>query len=240
MYINDSPPPADAILQARRLKDLWYAFTLENCKPTYIAIDGWQYGKAVIEALMRDLNDGLPPLCCFDHCQYRENELPNALPVIYPIKAGGAGVTDPDADMIRYAEVQFEARNVQLLTTNIAQGVEAYKRMRKILDPNADASIAVPYLKTRELCGQIQNLKKVPTGTGFGERRISNHIQRDMWSSVKYALRLAQILERRDFLEEQMGNDTWAMEAQNCMAISPTSISNVIVPSGKRRFGKMF
>ena len=127
-----------------------------------------------------------------------------------------------------------------MLTTNIAQGVEAYKRMRKILDPNADASIAVPYLKTRELCGQIQNLKKVPTGTGFGERRISNHIQRDMWSSVKYALRLAQILERRDFLEEQMGNDTWAMEAQNCMAISPTSISNVIVPSGKRRFGKMF
>ena len=240
VYINDSPPPADAILQARRLKDLWYAFTLENCKPTYIAIDGWQYGKAVVEALMRDLNDGLPPLCCFDHCQYRENELPNALPVIYPIKAGGAGVTDPDADMIRYAEVQFEARNVQLLTTNIAQGVEAYKRMRKILDPNADASIAVPYLKTRELCGQIQNLKKVPTGTGFGERRISNHIQRDMWSSVKYALRLAQILERRDFLEEQMGNDTWAMEAQNCLAISPTSISNVIVPSGKRRFGKMF
>lgn len=240
VYVNDSPPPADAILQARKLKDLWYTFTIENGRPTYIAIDGWQYGKAVIEALMRDLNDGLPPLCCFDHCQYRENELPNALPVIYPIKAGGAGVTDPDADMIRYAEVQFEARNVQLLTTNIAQGVEAYKRMRKILDPNADASIAVPYLKTRELCGQIQNLKKVPTGTGFGERRISNHIQRDMWSSLKYALRLAQILERREILEEQNGEGTWAVEAENYALCSSATGRDAVTPSGRRRFGKMF
>lgn len=241
IFVNDSPPPADAILQARKLKDLWYSFVMENGKPTYIAIDGWQYGKAVIEALMRDLNDGLPPLCCFDHCQYRENELPNALPVIYPIKAGGVGVTDPDADMIRYAEVQFEARNVQLLTTNIAQGVEAYKRMRKILDPNADASIAVPYLKTRELCGQIQNLKKVPTGTGFGERRISNHIQRDMWSSLKYALRLAQILEHRDFLAEQSGDDTWAKEAENYMPSEAVQAQGTqMPPSAGRRFGKMF
>lgn len=149
-------------------------------------------------------------------------------------------MTDPDADMIRYAEVQFEARNVQLLTTNIAQGVEAYKRMRKILDPNADASIAVPYLKTRELCGQIQNLKKVPTGTGFGERRISNHIQRDMWSSLKYALRLAQILERREILEEQNGEGTWAVEAENYALCSSATERVAVTPSGGRRFGKMF
>ena len=47
------------------------------------------------------------------------------------------------------------------------------------------------------MIGQIQNLKKVVSGAGISERRISNKIQRDSWSALKYALRLAQKLEQR-------------------------------------------
>lgn len=243
IYCNDSPPPPDSIIQAKRIKALWYAFTLQNgANPTYIAIDGWQYGKSVIEALMKDMDDGLPPLCCYNHCQYADAELENALPIIYPIKAGGVGVVDPDADMIRYAEVQFEARNVQLLTTNVSEGVEAYKRLRRIKDTYADAAIAVPYMKTRELCGQIQNLKKTPCATGISEKRISNHIQRDMWSALKYALRLSQILEHENFLSNQRGDNPWSKVIDGFSAASienkfGAQHSNVF---GEKPRGKLF
>ena len=196
VYITDNPPPRDQFLQARQLKDRWYRFYMEGGRGTYIAIDAWQYGKSIVETLHRDLGDGLPPLCCINH-EFPELEQPGALPVIYAIKATagyGGGDHDPDIEMIRYAELEWEHRNVRLLISNIYDGVRAYKLMHHIKDDEADPSIAIPYLKTKEMCGQIANLQKKATG----ETRISKSIQRDMWSSCKYALRLAQILEREE------------------------------------------
>ena len=209
VYMDDWPPPADSKIQAQRVKDMWYRFCMEGGAATYIAIDGWQYGKAVVEDLMKDLDDGLPPLCVKDHASYTEAELDGALPVIYPIKAGGAGVTDPDAEMLRYAETQFEARNVRLLTANLNEGVESYKKYHMIKDDYSDASIAGPYLKTRELVGQIQNLKKSLSGSSMSEKRISKAIQRDSWSALKYALRLAQILEKEMYQELHQKQSDW-------------------------------
>ena len=68
--------------------------------------------------------------------------------------------------------------------------------MHRIKDDDMDYQIARPYQKTRELSGQIQNLKAVPSGSGISEKRISKSIQRDSWSAIKYGLRLAQRLER--------------------------------------------
>ena len=127
--------------------------------------------------------------------------------MIYPIKAGGAGTTDPDAEMIRNAEVQFDNRNVELLTSNYTAGIEAYKRLHRIKDDAADYAIYVPYKKTNELVGQIQNLKKVPSAGGVSEKRISKRIQRDSWSAIKYGLRLAQILERIYLVKERYTSD---------------------------------
>lgn len=209
VWLDDWPPPDNAMKQARKLKDVWYRFCFDGGNTTYIAIDGWQYGKAVIEDLMKDLGDGLPPLCILDHTEYTALELDGALPVIYPIKAGGSGVTDPDVEMIRYAQTQFDNHNVQLLTMNTREGVEAYKRLHKIKDDNLDYQIARPYQKTRELSGQIQNLKAVPSGAGFSEKRISRAIQRDSWSAIKYGLRLAQKLEKELALSEIRKKSDW-------------------------------
>ena len=202
VYVMDSPPPKEQMIQARQLKDRWYRFSLEGAEPTFIAIDAWQYGKGVVECLHKDLGDGLPPLCCINH-EFPELEEKGALPVIYAIKAtsGTGGLHDSDAEMIRYAELEFEHRNVQLLVSNIYEGIRAYKILHHIKDDYLDPTIAIPYLKTRELCGQISNLQKKVTGVGMSERRISNSIQRDMWSATKYALRLCQIIER-----EELGN----------------------------------
>jgi len=211
VYVKDGNP-AEASIQARNLKDLWRQYSLEGSgNPCYIAIDNRQYGKAVTEQLMKDMGDG-QPLCCIDH-QYPDLELPDALPVIYPVMASNGyrdtGKGDPDGEMLKYAEVQFEQGNVHILTTNVYDGVEAYKKFHRIKDGDDDALFAIPYAKCREMCGQISNLKRKMSGMNWSEGRISKAIQRDMWSSFKYALRLAQVLERRKLARDAAQPSDW-------------------------------
>jgi hypothetical protein len=203
VYVDDWPPPEAGMMQARKLKQLWYQFCFEGSQ-TYIAIDARNYGKSVVENLMMDLGDGLAPLCSVFHDTYREMETTGAVPVIYAVKATGgtSGINsrDSESDMIRYAEMQFENRNVQLLISNRNTGVEAYKRYHRIKDDRLDYEIDRPYRKTAELVAQIQNLKKVPSGISIMEKRISQHIQRDSWSALKYALRFTAILEMQNLV----------------------------------------
>lgn len=216
VYVKDGDP-AEASVQARNLKDLWRQYSLEGSEfPCYIAIDNRQYGKAVTEQLMKDMGDG-QPLCCINH-EYPDLELPGALPVIYPVMASNGyrdtGRGDPDGEMLKYAEVQFEQGNVHILTTNVYDGVEAYKKFHRIKDSDDDALFSIPYVKCREMCGQISNLKRKMSGLNWSEVRISKAIQRDMWSSFKYALRLAQVLERKNLAEEARLPSDWTPAIQ--------------------------
>lgn len=238
VYIDDWPPPPDSMMQAKRLKDLWARYCMDGGQATYIVIDGWQYGKAVVENLMKDMRDGLPPLCVVDHASYAESELPGSLPVIYPVKAGGTGVTDPDGEMLRYAELEFEARNVQLLTASINEGVSMYKDAHLIKDDLGDVVISRPYLKTRALVGQIQNLKKVPSGSAMAERRISKFIQRDSWSALKYGLRFAQKLEYKKYRENLHKDNGWGKELER---FKGESVNYYNMPMGATRMrGRRF
>ena len=200
----ETPTP---IAQAQRLRRVWNRFCFEGSQ-TYIAIDAWQYGDGVLTSLMEQPVGGGVPLCTYRHTYYTELELQGAIPVIYPIKAGGVGTTDPDSDMVLNAELQFEHSNVQLLTANMNEGVEAYKKYHRIKDDSMNYKIAKPYKKTNELIGQIQNLREEPSGAGIKEKRISLHIQRDSWSALKYALRFAQILERTN-LQPKHNQSDW-------------------------------
>ena len=185
---------------------MWDRFCYDGSQ-TYIVIDSWQYGDGVLTSLMEQPMGGGVPLCSYKHTYYTELELQGAIPVIYPIKAGGLGTTDPDSDMVLNAELQFEHGNVQLLTGNLSDGVEAYKKFHRIKDDSMNYKISQPYKKTNELIGQIQNLREEPSGQGIKERRISQHIQRDSWSALKYALRFAQILERTNLVQKQNKSD---------------------------------
>lgn len=243
VYVDDWPPPEAGIMQARRLKQLWYQFCYEGSQ-TYIAIDARSYGKAVVECLMMDLGDGLSPLCSIFHDTYTEMELEGAVPVLYPIKAtggpAGMGGRDNDSDMVRYAEMQFENRNVQLLISNRNHGLEAYKKYHRIKDDRLDYDIDRPYRKTAELVGQIQNLKKIPTGTSIKEKRISSKIQRDSWSALKYALRLTERLEIQNLVMPEKENE-WTKLFKN---YEPPK-GPISVPGGgrlpeRRRGGRLF
>ena len=192
--------------QAVRLRRVWDRFCYEGSQ-TYIVIDAWQYGDGVLTSLMEQPMGGGVPLCSYRHTYYTELELEGAIPVIYPIKAGGQGTTDPDSDMVLNAELQFEHSNVQLLTGNLNDGVEAYKKFHRIKDDSMNYKISQPYKKTNELIGQIQNLREEPSGQGIKEKRISQHIQRDSWSALKYGLRFAQILERTNLVQKQNNSD---------------------------------
>ena len=197
VWIEDWTPAETPTPRARaeKIRRIWDRYTFEG-SASYLAIDAWQVGDDVVKALMEDPGGGRVPLCIYEHTDYTELELVGAIPVIYPIRAGGVGTTDPDSEMILNAELQFEHANVQLLTGNMNEGVEAYKRFHRIKDDSMNYKISLPYKKTNELIGQIQNLREEPSGQGIREKRISHHIQRDSWSALKYALRLAQHLER--------------------------------------------
>ena len=110
-----------------------------------------------------------------------------------------------------------------------------------------DAMLADPYIKTRELVGQIQNLKKVASGTTQKEERISKHIQRDIWSALKYALRVAQILEREELAQSVRHANDWDAELEKYKSASPKATQPGRTGAGghgrtvtARRGGRMF
>lgn len=197
VYVDSYPPPATDYHQAMKLKALWRKYCCDSAGTTYLVVDAQAYGKSVIEELMKPTGDGSLPLCCYEHMRYRELEQPHSLPVIYPLKAGTRGSRDEDAEMIRYAQIEFEQGNVELLTVNIYDGIEQYKLKHGIKDNFADSRIIIPYKKTDELCQQIQNLRASTAGTTIKEERKSKAVQRDDWSALKYGLRMAQILEEK-------------------------------------------
>jgi hypothetical protein len=85
----------------------------------------------------------------------------------------------------------------------------AYKRVHKIKDDHLDAIIAIPYRNTRDLAGQIANLKKEVAGAGVREKRLSKAIQRDMWSSTKYAMWYAKQIEYKILMNSNMRQNDW-------------------------------
>lgn len=208
VFVDSYAPPATEYLQAQKLKALWAKFCLDGGQTTYLVVDARAVGKTVVQELMKPSNDGLPALCCIDR-EYAEIEQPNALRVIYPIKAGTSGAKDADGEMIRYAQREWEQGNVELLISSVLDGVEAYKSLHGIKDDYTDGVIALPYRKTDELCQQISNLKTDASGFTLREKRRSNQIQRDNWSAAKYGLRMAQILESELVKEQYKQKSSW-------------------------------
>ena len=240
VYVFDNPPPNTSFHQAWQLKQLWKRFSLENGEASYISLDARAYGKSVVEEMHKQMADGLPPICCMNH-EYPDLEENGALPILYAVQATGGSINgkhDSDADMIRYAEVEFEQGNIRLLTGNVFEGVESYKRAHNIRESDLDGAIARPYQKTRELIGQIGNLKKVVSGFNTREERISKSINRDMWSALKYALRVAYILERQNLLIDPNKRSSWAGEIDKVAEAGFAPVNTFMKPNIGAGFGR--
>ena len=212
VFVDNYPPPATDYAQANKLKQLWYRFCKNGAQTTYLVVDTQAYGTSVVEELMKPTADGTPTLCCVNH-DFAEIEQPHSLPVIYPLKAESRGTKNNEGDMIQYAQHEFEKGNVELLISNIYDGVEAYKREHNIKDIYYDGRIRAPYAQTDLLCQQISNLKTEISGMSLKERRFSKAIQRDIWSALKYALRYAEILEKLLVNDTYRAKNEWAQLA---------------------------
>lgn len=197
VWLNGYPPPPTAYEQAQIVKKLWAKYSMQGGQPTYIVVDSWQYGTEVVAELMKPCNDGLPPLSCCVPSNFNDIAQPNAIPVIYPLKAGTTGTKDEEGAMIQYAQAEFSNGYVELLTGAKIEGLEAYKDYHGIKDDFADRQLKLPYDKTEELCYQIANLETQTSGFTLKEKRKSKVIQRDLWSALKYALRYAALLEEK-------------------------------------------
>ena len=213
VFVDNYPPPKTSYEQAQKIRRLWERFTMNGGETTYIVVDAQAYGTEVVEELMKPVESG-PNLCCVDHAAFVEIEQPGSLTVIYPMKAGTRGSRDPDADMISYAQVEFEHGNVELLTPNILDGVEAFKNLHGIKDARFDARISEPYRNCELLCQQIGNLQTEVSGMTLKEKRKSKALQRDIWSALKYALRMAQKLESGEKTIKYGAKSSWSEKIQ--------------------------
>lgn len=235
VYVDNYDPPASEFLHAKRIKDLWSKYCLTDGETTPLVIDAQAYGTAIVNELHKPTIDGTKPLKTINgNPLFKALEQPNALPVIYALKAVRQGGTDSDSDMIQYAQSEFEHGNVEILTTNVLDGVDAYKNKHGIKDNYADAQIALPYKYTELLCLQISNLKTEASGTGVKEKRRTQSIQRDIWSALKYALKIAKLLEDKLVQEEYRAKSDWTevIEAYQNTGFIPQRQSSVL--SGER------
>lgn len=230
VFVDNYPPLATDYAQADKLKQLWYRYCMDGGQTTYLVVDTQAYGKAVVEELMKPSSDGTPTLCCVDH-DYIEIEQKGALPVIYPLKAESRGTKNNEGMMIQYAQNEFEKGYVELLTSNVYAGIEAYKARHNIKDIYYDGKIRAPYANTELLCQQIGNLKTEVSGTTLKERRFSKGIQRDIWSALKYALRFAEILEKALAAQTYKRKSGWAALIDG---YATETIQNKVVQNNER------
>lgn len=203
VYVDYYQPPKTHYEQAQKVKRLWSRYCKNGAEATYLVVDAQSNGTVIAEELMKPSIDGLPNLRCYNNIRFAELAQLDALPVIYPIKAGTRGTADEDGAMIKYAQREFEQGNIELLTSSLLDGVEAYKAFHDIKDDTSIGKIAHPYKQTEILCKEIANLREKTSGFTTKEERKSMMIQRDGWSALKYALRMAAILE------ENMAKDNY-------------------------------
>lgn len=207
VYIDSFPPLPTARAQAENLKLIWQKYCLNEDSLAYLVVDSNGYGRNVIEELMKPTNDGTKPFSCING-KHPELEQPNAIRMLYPMISMRGG-ENPEHEMIKYAQLEFYQKHIELLLPDVLEGVERYKMAHRITDTSIDSKIALPYKKTEELSQQIENLVAKMGGTNLKEERRSKAIQRDMWSALKYGLWFSHLLEQEGLAEKYRYQSEW-------------------------------
>lgn len=210
VYVEDRRPPKNAREHAALIKRRWRDYCIPDGRPAFIVVDARSYGLSVMEHLHEDLGDGLPPMRTMNNDQtFAELAQDNAIPCLYAMQASGSSGNDPNTVMLDYIEREFENGNLRLLTQNLYEGLQAYKLAHDIKDDLRDPEIQLPYSATNRLTRQITNLQKKYLATGWTEVQINKYIQKDMWSALLYACRIAQRLEKSELYALNRRKNLW-------------------------------
>ena len=210
VYVEDRRPPRNAREHAALIKRRWKDYCTDEGRPAFIVVDARSYGLSVIEHLHEDLGDGLPPFRTMNNDPtFSELVQNNAIPCLYALQASGTSGADPNSVMLDYIEREFERGNLKMLTGNLYEGLQAYKLKHDIKDDLRDVEIQAPYSATTRLIRQIGNLQKKYGSVGWTEQQINKYIQKDMWSALLYACRIAQRLEKAELYDQNRRKNEW-------------------------------
>lgn len=210
VYVEDRRPPKNAREHAALIKRRWKDYCIDNGQPAFVVVDARSYGLSVIEHLHEDLGDGLPPFRTMNNDPtFAELAQANAVPCLYALQASGMSGADPNSVMLDYIEREFERGNIRLLTGNLYDGLKAYKLKHGIKDDLRDIEIQAPYSATTRLTKQVGNLQKKYGTVGWTEQQINKYIQKDMWSALLYACRIAQRLEKSELYYANRRKSEW-------------------------------
>lgn len=181
-----------SLFQAKFLKEKVKLF-----KPKLLVVDANGLGVSVVDQLVLDLDDGNPPYSVINDDRYDKYKTPESVPILYALKSQNRETKD--SDMINNFMQTFNKLDVSLLKTP-HEGIKALEKKykKKIKDSEERANLELPYVLTDVLCEEIMNIRYKQRGKDTAEEKISQRIQRDKYSALKYGLWVAYLEELKN------------------------------------------
>lgn len=179
-------------IQAKFLKQ-----KVNEFKPKILVIDANGLGSGVVDQLVLRLDDGNPPYKVVNNDKYKKYEQADSIPMVFALKAQEAETKN--TDMLNRFMTMMNKLDVGLLI-NPANGIKELEKKykRKIKDSEEIAELQIPYILTNNMCEQIMNLRYKQQGNITKVERISNRIQKDMFSALEYGLFWVYLDERKN------------------------------------------
>lgn len=182
-------------IQARDLKLLIKAFN-----PREVVIDSNGLGVGLMDFMVKETycpwGETLPAYCTFNDDDYNQKIYPDAIPIVYGIKAGNANngkIHSNCYSRVFSGRVKFLAREQEiknkLNATKVGQRMKPIKRQERLR----------PHELTTRLFEEMTNFK-IKEGTGQGSdiklEKINTNVLSDKFSSFEYGLwRIKEIEE---------------------------------------------
>lgn len=179
-------------IQAKYLKQ-----KVNEFKPKILIIDNNGLGSGVTDQLVLKLDDGNPPYSVVNNDKYKKYEQPESIPIVFALKAQEKDTKN--TDIINRFMTIMNKIDVGLLvnpSTGVKELEKKYKR--KIKDSEESADLQIPYISTGILCEQIMNLRYKQKGNVTQIERMSNRIQKDLFSALSYGLFWVYMDERKN------------------------------------------
>lgn len=191
-------------VQATHLKKIIDAF-----KPVEVVIDANGLGVGLMDSMVKETfdpqtNSFYPGYCAFNDDDYRQSLYPQAIPLIYTIKANS--VLDSKIHGNCYAkvysgQVSFLAKEqdikVKLLSTKKGQKMSLEDRAKRIY----------PHEITSRLFEEMANFKLKPSGNGTDIKleKLNSRMLSDKFSSFEYGLWRIKEKEEEYFKKKRRG-----------------------------------
>lgn len=187
-------------IQAKFLKK-----KVNEFKPKILVIDANGLGVGVVDQLVLRLDDGNPPYSVVNNNKYDTYKQPDSIPIVFALKAQEKETKN--TDMINRFMTIMNKMDVGLLT-NFNTGLKEIekKEKRKIKESEELVNLQIPYIYTDNLVEQIMNLRYKQNGNDTKVERISNRIQKDMYSALLYGLFWVYLDERKNMERRRHSN----------------------------------